>query len=104
MPTAAIGITFFDVTITFKVSPKTGAEIKEAATRKRVTTSKYLRDLVQSDLRRDKKKPFKSALDAMLDIGVVGCFEGPSDLSSNPKYMEGYGQDNHRRRASRRTT
>jgi hypothetical protein len=90
------------MTITFKISPRTGAELKEAATSKRVSTSKYVRDLVESDLRRGKKKPFKSALKAMLDLGIVGCFEGPSDLSTNPKYMEGYGQDNHRRRPARR--
>ncbi len=90
------------MTITFKISPKKGAELKEAATRKRVTTSKYVRDLVESQLQRETKKPFKSALDVLQDIGVVGCFEGPSDLSTNPKYMEGYGQDNNRRRAARR--
>jgi hypothetical protein len=91
------------MTITFKVSSQTGTHLKEAATRMRVSTSKYVRDLVESDLRRRKKKPFKSAYDVMMELGVVGCFEGPGDLSTNPKYMEGYGEDNrHRRRPARR--
>ncbi len=30
-----------------------------------------------------------SALDVSRDL--VGCVEGPGDLSTNPKYMEGFG-------------
>jgi hypothetical protein len=25
-------------------------------------------------------------------LGLVGCVEGPADLSTNPAYMEGFGQ------------
>ena len=31
-----------------------------------------------------------SALD--LTTNLVGCLKGPGDLSTNPKYMEGYGR------------
>ncbi len=31
-----------------------------------------------------------SALELAGDF--VGCFEGPGDLSTNPKYMEGFGE------------
>jgi len=88
------------MTVTFKVSPETGSALKAAAARKRISTSKYVRDLVEGKLRRER--PVKSVYDAMMEIGAIGCFSGEPDLSTNPKYMEGYGQDNHRRRAARR--
>ncbi len=31
--------------------------------------------------------------DALAARGIIGCIDGPSDLSTNPKYMEGFGQD-----------
>ena len=34
---------------------------------------------------------FKNLLEALEAVGAVGCFDGPSDLSTNPKYMEGFG-------------
>jgi hypothetical protein len=34
-------------------------------------------------------QPGMSALDISRDL--VGCVEGPGDLSTNPKYMEGFG-------------
>ncbi|NBO30927.1 MAG: hypothetical protein LVT47_10640 [Cyanobacteria bacterium LVE1205-1] len=36
-------------------------------------------------------QPGMSALDVSRDI--VGCVEGPGDLSTNPKYMEGFGTE-----------
>jgi hypothetical protein len=89
------------MTLTFKVSPETGLALKAAAARKRISTSKYVRDLVENRLRREK--PTKSLYDLMMEAGAIGCISsGKGDLSTNPKYMEGYGQDNHRRRAARR--
>jgi len=35
----------------------------------------------------------ESSLDVAKRLGLVGCFEGPSDLSTNPKYMEGFGKN-----------
>lgn len=34
-------------------------------------------------------QPGMSALDISRDL--IGCVEGPEDLSTNPKYMEGFG-------------
>lgn len=34
----------------------------------------------------------ESALDVAERLGLVGCFEGPADLSTNPKHMEGFGK------------
>ena len=42
--------------------------------------------------------PPESLFDALNAIGAIGCFEGPSDLSTNPKHMEGFGVNASRRR------
>jgi len=35
----------------------------------------------------------QSAYDAFQALGVIGCMkDGPVDLSTNPKHMEGFGQ------------
>jgi hypothetical protein len=35
----------------------------------------------------------KSAYDLLNEAGLIGCIEGgPTDASSNPKYMEGFGE------------
>jgi len=37
----------------------------------------------------------ESLYDALKRDGLIGCIKGgPSDLSTNPKYMEGFGRDN----------
>ena len=79
------------MTVTFKLSPEVGAKLKNAAARKRVSTSKYLRDMVESKLRREKAKPFESIYDAIKDS--VGCIDsGVTDRATNPKYMQGFGK------------
>ena len=36
----------------------------------------------------------ESFFDVAARLGLIGCIKGtPSDLSTNPKYMEGFGQD-----------
>lgn len=37
--------------------------------------------------------PYRSALEAFMAAGVIGCIDGPSDLTTNPKHMEGFGKD-----------
>jgi hypothetical protein len=39
----------------------------------------------------------KNLLEAMEAIGAIGCFDGPPDLSTNRKYMEGFGINASRR-------
>ena len=34
----------------------------------------------------------ESLYDAAMRHGLIGCIEGPEDLSTNPKYMEGFGE------------
>jgi hypothetical protein len=35
--------------------------------------------------------PAKSLYDVLTERGILGCFDGPTDLSTNPKHMEGFG-------------
>jgi hypothetical protein len=37
-------------------------------------------------------KNAESFAEAAARLGLVGCVEGPADLSTNPAYMEGFGQ------------
>jgi hypothetical protein len=34
----------------------------------------------------------RSLYDVLLERGILGCFDGPTDLSTNPKHMEGFGE------------
>lgn len=38
----------------------------------------------------------RNLLEALEAVGAVGCFDGPSDLSTNPKHMEGFGTSDNR--------
>jgi hypothetical protein len=78
------------MTVTFKVSPETGLALKAAAARKHISTSKYVRDLIETRLKREKTT--KSIYDLMMEAGAIGCVNsGKKDLATNPKYMKGYG-------------
>jgi hypothetical protein len=35
----------------------------------------------------------KSLYDVLSERGMLGCFDGPTDLSTNPKHMEGFGRN-----------
>lgn len=37
-------------------------------------------------------EPPRTLYDALNARGLIGCIDGPPDLSTNPKYMEGFGQ------------
>lgn len=40
--------------------------------------------------------PSKSVYESLLEAGFIGCItDGPPDLSTNPKYMEGFGESDH---------
>src|SRR3972149_3931917 len=40
--------------------------------------------------------PEKSLYDVLSERGILGCFDGPTDLSTNPKHMEGFGDSRWR--------
>jgi hypothetical protein len=88
-------------TITLKVPHVMAAKLEAVAAKRRVPKSKYVRDALNTALKKEKTEP--SLYDLMKD--GLGCFDsGVTDKSTNPKYMKGYGKPRnpHRHRPSLR--
>jgi predicted transcriptional regulator len=85
------------------ITLRVGEEIKEAlaeyASKQNVNQSEivrralkaYLEENEQNGEKTESPKDKKGRL-AMLAGDLIGSLEGTSDLSVNPKYMEGYGE------------
>jgi len=56
--------------------------------------SAFLEQLAKKALgQNSKEQPQKSFYDALNEDGLIGCVKNaPSDLSTNPQYMEGFGK------------
>jgi predicted DNA-binding protein len=53
--------------------------------------SEIVREALENFLNAAMKEP--SAYDVAMELGLIGCAKGlPKDLSTNPKYMEGFGK------------
>ena len=78
-------------TISFKLPENLDAKLNRAAQQRDQTKSAVVREALEQFLngRRTRKKSV-SALELAGDL--VGCCQGPGDLSTNPKYMEGFGK------------
>ena len=37
----------------------------------------------------------RTLFDVLTERGILGCYDGPTDLSTNPKHMEGFGEPRH---------
>ncbi|MFT3717343.1 CopG family transcriptional regulator [Pseudorhodoferax sp.] len=80
-------------TLTIKIPPALEEQLLEAAQRAHLSKSELVRRALAAYVARpaDAVQPFVSALDKAGDL--VGCFEGgPSDLASNPRHLDGFGQ------------
>jgi hypothetical protein len=64
-----------------------------------MTPQEVLDDVLRQYVRRfgaecEGRVAGKSLYDALAWKGLIGCIKGgPTDLSTNPKYMEGFGKD-----------
>jgi metal-responsive CopG/Arc/MetJ family transcriptional regulator len=76
------------ITLTLKVPQELAQKLEAVSAQKRVPKSKYVRDVLSTALNKEKQGP--SLHDLMKS--AIGCFDGPSDLSTNPKYLKGYGK------------
>jgi hypothetical protein len=78
-------------TVSLKLSPRLNAKLDRAAKQRRQSKSEIVREALEQFLNGPPvgKRPL-SALELAGDL--VGCAEGPGDLSTNPKYMEGFGE------------
>lgn len=76
-----------------RVTAEEKRQIQRLAERRGTTQKEVVMRLVRA-AEAEEAKPFKARPGSILD-GVehlIGSCEGPSDLSTNPKYMEGFGE------------
>lgn len=79
------------VTMTVKLPPATSAKLSAEAKARRITKSQIVRELLDKHYKSNGKKKRRPTF-AELAGDLIGVFDGPGDLSTNPKYMEGYGE------------
>jgi hypothetical protein len=78
------------VTITMKLPENLAARLAQEAQRRKTTRSELLRQCVElalSGAAGEEPPSFHS-----LAQDKSGCFRGPRDLATNPKYLEGFGE------------
>ncbi len=77
-------------TLSLKVSEELEAKLTRAARRRKISKSALVREAIEKEVDREPA-PLKGSV-ADLASDLIGCLEGPGDLSYNPKHMEGYGR------------
>jgi len=74
-------------TLSLKLPPSLSVKLERAAKQRNQSKSEVARAALEQFL--SGERPL-SALELAGDL--VGCGEGPGDLSTNPKHMEGFGE------------
>lgn len=77
-------------TISLKVTEALHRKLERTARERRLTKSEVMRAALERYLDGERGVPPGSALEAARPW--VGCVEGPGDLATNPKYIEGFGE------------
>ena len=77
-------------TLSVKLPDGLDAKLTAAAKRRKTTKSAVVRKVLEPALRVDGKPRGGSALDLARDL--VGCLEGPGDLSVNKAYFKTFGR------------
>jgi hypothetical protein len=77
-------------TISLKLPDGLHAKLERLARSRKQTKSDILRQALEQVLNGSRPPRPVSALDLAGDL--AGCLEGPGDLSTNPRYLEGYGR------------
>jgi predicted transcriptional regulator len=77
-------------TLSLKLPPKLDAKLTLAAQRNHSTKSEVVRRALEAYLNNREQTQEESFLD--LAEGLIGCVEGPEDLSQNPEYMKHFGE------------
>ena len=68
------------------------ALVRDAADREKPADGPPSPEETESHSAADGPRPGESAYDVALRRGLVGVFDGPADLSTNPKHMQGFGE------------
>ena len=80
-------------TVSLKVPQKLDRRLARISKTQGLSKSEFIRRAVEKAL--DEAQPPKLS-PTLLELAgdLIGCIKGtPPDLSTNPKYMEGYGED-----------
>ena len=78
-------------TISLRIPDSLDSRLEALARRSGQSKSDVVRAALEEHLKNGTRKRTMSAYDLVADL--VGCIdEGPEDLASNKKYMEGYGE------------
>lgn len=76
-------------TISCKIPEKLDAELEAMARNEGVAKSTIVRRALESQLRGAPSSSAATAYDLVKKL--KGCLTGPTDLSTNPKHLEGFG-------------
>lgn len=77
-------------TISIKLPPPLARQVKAEAERTRRSRSEVIREALREKFSASRRGRRPTMAEAMADI--EGILEGPIDLASNPKHLEGYGR------------
>jgi Arc/MetJ-type ribon-helix-helix transcriptional regulator len=77
-------------TISLKLQAHDLERLKSLAKERRTTQSALVRQAIQRLLKEPKADKARSFRDTVRDLS--GIVDGPADLSTNPKHMDGYGK------------
>jgi metal-responsive CopG/Arc/MetJ family transcriptional regulator len=79
------------VTITCKIPDALNDQLETEASRKLLSKSEIIRNALERSLKNSNHKGEKSAFESVKDLcGIIK--DGPADMSTNPKYMDGFGK------------
>jgi len=78
-------------TITCKIPDELNEQLEAEASRKLLPKSVLVREALERSLKHRKESRGKTAFDRVKNLcGIIK--EGPTDLSTNPKYMKDFGK------------
>ena len=78
------------VSVSLRMPKSLAGDVAAAAHRKGVSKSALIREAIDAFLDGEGAGGPESALDLVLDL--AGSCEGPEDLSTNRKHMQGFGE------------
>jgi hypothetical protein len=84
------------MTISFKLSKELASRLDEEARSRHISRSAVLRECLEQQLVKPRRGKSRSCLDLMGDL--IGSQPGPSDASTNPRYLESLGRDSRSHR------
>jgi predicted transcriptional regulator len=76
--------------ISLKLPDDLHARLARAAKDRNAAKSQIVREALETYFANGKKG--RRASIAELAADLIGCVDGPADLATNPKYMEGFGR------------